>query len=105
MKNLIITLMIGVCAGFADVLPMLLRRSETSLILSVFVHWVVVTIFISYIRMPIHPVAQGALVAALATLPILITYSQSHPERLPVLLGIAIVLGGLIGFMTNQFAR
>jgi hypothetical protein len=104
MTKLFITLAIGVAAGLADIAPMLLRRGDPTLIASVFMHWFITTIFISYAVMPLHPAAKGALIGALSTLPVLITYAQSYPERLLPIFGISIVLGAVVGFLTDRFA-
>jgi FtsH-binding integral membrane protein len=103
-SKLLITLIIGIAAGLVDIAPMLLRRADPYLQASVFMHWFVTTIFISYSAMPLHPVATGALIGGLSTVPILITYAQSHPERLLSIFAIALVLGGAVGFLTHRFA-
>jgi putative flippase GtrA len=104
MNKLLITLAVAVAAGLIDIAPMLLRGTDRTTVASVFVHWFVTTIFISYAVMPIPPMAKGALIAALSTLPILITYAAVHPERLLPIFAIAIVLGAVIGYVTNRFA-
>jgi hypothetical protein len=105
MSKLLITLVIGVAAGLVDIAPMLWRRADPYLLGSVFMHWFVTTIFISYAVMPMHPTVKGALIGVLSTLPILITYTQSHPERLVPVFAIALALGAAVGFVTNQFAQ
>ncbi len=104
MSKLIMTIAIGIAAGAVDIAPMLLRGTDRTQLASVFTHWFVTTIFISYAVMPIHPIAKGALIGALSTLPILITYASAHPERLLPIFAIAIVLGGVVGYLTSQFA-
>jgi hypothetical protein len=104
MSKLFITLAIGVVAGLVDIAPMLMRRVDPFVLGSVFAHWLVTTILISYAVMPLHPIAKGALIGGLSALPVLITYAQAHPERhLPIFV-ISIVLGGVVGFLTNRFA-
>jgi hypothetical protein len=104
MSKLLITLAIGVAAGLADIAPMVLRGVDRIQLASVFTHWFVTTIFISYAVMPLHPVAKGALIGALSTLPAVITYASAHPERVLSIFAIAIVLGGVVGFLTDRFA-
>jgi hypothetical protein len=109
MSKLVITLLIGLAAATIDVLPMVLRRggpnpAEWTAIASAFTHWVVTTILISYAVMPMAPWLKGALIGALSAAPVLITYSQSKPASVLPILGISLVLGAAVGFMTGRFA-
>jgi hypothetical protein len=109
MSKLAITLLIGLAAATIDVLPMVLRRdganpAEWTIIASAFTHWVVTTIFISYAVMPLTPWLKGALIGALSAAPVLITYSQTKPASVLPILGISVVLGAAVGFMTARFA-
>jgi hypothetical protein len=105
MSKLLTTLAIAVAAGLVDIAPMLLRGVERMQIFSVFTHWFVTTIFISYAVMPLHPAMKGALIGALSTLPVLIMYAQTHPERLLPIFAISIGLGAVIGLSTHRFAN
>jgi hypothetical protein len=104
MSKLAITLLIGITAAAIDVLPMVLRKGEWTTIASAFTHWVVTTVLISYAVMPLAPWVKGALIGALSAAPVLIAYSQSKPSSVLPILGISIVLGAAVGFMTARFA-
>ncbi len=104
MNKFLITLGIGIAAGLIDVLPMILRKGEWVTIASAFTHWVVTTLLIRYAIMPLTPWLKGALIGGLSALPVLITYSQTKPESVLPILGISLVLGAAIGFMTARFA-
>jgi hypothetical protein len=71
---------------------------------SVLMHWFVTTIFISYAVMPMPSPVKGALIGALSSLPILITYSAQHPERLLPIFAISIGLGAAVGYLTGRLA-
>jgi hypothetical protein len=107
--KLAITLLIGLAAATIDVLPMVLRRggtnpAEWTTIASAFTHWVVTTILISYAVMPLAPWLKGALIGTLSAAPVLITYSQTKPASVLPILGISVVLGAAVGFMTARLA-
>lgn len=104
MSKLTITILIGITAAAIDVLPMVWRKAEWATISSAFTHWVVTTILISYTVMPLAPWWKGALIGALSAAPVLITYGQSKPSSVLPILGISIVLGAVVGFMTTRFA-
>jgi len=104
MSKLTITLLIGLAAGTLDVLPMVLRKGEWTGIASAFAHWLVTTVLISYTAMPLPPWLRGAVIGALSAAPVLISYSQTKPSSVLPILGISIMLGGAVGFMTARFA-
>jgi hypothetical protein len=104
MSKLLVTLAIGLIAGLVDIAPMLLRGTDRIVLASVFMHWFVTTIFISYAVMPIPAPVKGALIGVLASLPILITYSAQHPERVLPIFAISIALGAAVGYLTSRFA-
>ena len=50
------------CAGALDILPMALLKADIHLMASAFTHWVVVTLFIAYMNMPLAPWLQGTVI-------------------------------------------
>jgi hypothetical protein len=105
MTRILVTLLIGAAAGAADVAPMILREADLLIALSVFVHWVAVTIFISYMRTPLAAPIQGAVVALLAALPTLIRYSRDQPDSIVAIALMTLLLGVAAGFLTDRFAE
>ena len=106
MHKFLIALGIGIAAGALDIIPMALRKAELYAMATPFVHWVVTTLIIAYIRTPLTqwPWAQGSVVAVLTSLPVLITYSRTNPQSVLPILGISIVLGAAVGLATSRFA-
>jgi hypothetical protein len=104
LSKLFITFAIGLVAGLVDIIPMILRGVDRVQLASVFMHWLVTAIFIAYVVMPFPPVAKGALIGLLSALPALITYAASAPARVLPIAAIAVILGGVIGYLTNRFA-
>ncbi len=105
MSKLLIALLIGAAAGALDTVPMLLRKAPWHEVAVPFVHWLMLGVLIAYVQMPVHPALKGSIVAAMTTLPILISYSQTKPGAVLPILGIGIVLGAAVGWLTHQFAR
>jgi hypothetical protein len=104
MSKLLATLVIGLIAGLVDIAPMILRGTDRIVLASVFTHWFVTTIFISYAVMPVPSLVKGALIGVLSSLPILITYSAQHPERVLPIFAISVGLGAAVGYLTSRFA-
>ncbi len=104
MNKLLIALLIGAGAGALDIIPMLLRKATWHEMAVPFVHWLMLGVLIAYVQMPVHPALKGTIVAVMTTLPILISYSQSKPGAVLPILGISIVLGAVVGWLTHRFA-
>jgi hypothetical protein len=105
MTKLMMALLIGAGAGVLDIIPMLLRKAAWHEIAVPFVHWLMLGVLIAYVQMPVHPALKGSIVAVMTTLPILIGYSQSKPNAVLPILGISIVLGAVVGWLTHRFAQ
>jgi hypothetical protein len=104
MPKLLTALLIGAGAGALDTIPMLLRKAAWHEVAVPFVHWLVLGVLIAYVQMPLHPSLKGLLVAVLTTLPTLITFSQTKPSLVLPILGISVVLGAAVGWLTNLYA-
>jgi hypothetical protein len=105
MSKLFTALLIGAAAGALDTIPMLLRKAAWHETAVPFVHWLMLGVLIAYVHMPLHPALKGSLVALMTTLPILISYSQTKPSAVLPILGITIVLGAAVGWLTARFAH
>ncbi len=52
MKNLVISIGIGIIAGVIDVIPMIIQKLDKHAIVSAFIHWIVMGVIISYVQFP-----------------------------------------------------
>jgi hypothetical protein len=104
MSKLLIALLIGTGAGLLDIIPMVLRKAPWHEVAVPFVHWLMLGVLIAYVQVPLHPMLKGAVVALMTTLPTLIAYSQTKPGAVLPILGISIVLGAAVGWLTNRYA-
>jgi hypothetical protein len=106
LQKFLIALAVGIGAGALDVIPMALRKADLHAMATPFVHWIVTTLFIAYIRTPLAPWPwlQGMVVAVLSSLPVLITYSRTIPQSVAPILAISVVLGALVGIALSKLA-
>jgi hypothetical protein len=105
MSKLIVAFLIGAGAGVVDTIPMILRKAPWHEVAVPFVHWLMLGVLIAYVQMPLNPLVKGALIAVMTTVPTLIAYSQTKPGTVVPILAISIVLGAIVGWMTNTFAK
>lgn len=96
---------IGALAGLIDVTPMLMRHAERPVVLSAFVHWVVVGVLTAYVQLPAPAWLTGILVAVLTALPVMAQRAGENPQSALGILAMSIVLGAAIGVATARFVR
>jgi hypothetical protein len=102
MSKLLAALLVGAGAGALDIIPMLLRKAPWHEVAVPFVHWLALGVLIAYVQMPLHPAIKGCLVAVMTTLPILIGYSQTKPGAVLPILGMTVLLGTAVGWLTQR---
>lgn len=104
MNKLLAALLIGAAAGVLDTFPMLLRKAPLHEVAVPLVHWLMLGVLIAYVQMPVHPALKGSAVAVMTTLPTLISYSQTKPGAVLPILGMSVVLGAVVGWLTQRYA-
>lgn len=104
MRKLPSAVAIGVFAGVIDVIPMLVQKIDAASCWSAFVHWVVLSVLISYVRAPLADWAKGAAIGFFSALSVVILVAQSDPASILPILATSLVLGGLVGVLTRRFA-
>lgn len=98
MKIYLISMLIGLVAGLVDILPMILQKQEKSAIISAFLQYFFISIIIVNIDLPgIAWWLQGGLIALALALPIIIIVSGTDAKAAPIIAGMAVILGSLIG--------
>ena len=104
MAKLLISLLIGIIAGIIDVIPMIIQKIDKYANISAFVHWVVLGIIISYIKIPFAPWLKGLVIAELSALPIMILVAKDGIKGIIPVLIMSAILGILVGITTSKFA-
>lgn len=102
MRKLIISLIIGVIAGIIDVLPMIAQHLAWNANLSAFLHWVCLGVIIAYVDFRIKGWLKGLILAEITAIPFVLIAGVD--TVLPIL-GMSALLGILVGYFTEKFAR
>jgi hypothetical protein len=98
MKLVLLSMLIGISAGFIDILPMLMKKMDRSAIVSAFLQYFFVSIIISFIDIPgVVWWLEGGLITLALSLPIVILVSAHDKKAVPVIVSMACILGTLIG--------
>ncbi len=100
MPKLFIIIGIGIAAGIIDIIPMIMQKLDKYANISAFVHWIVITIFITYIQLPIAPWLKGLVVAEMAAVPVMILQLKDSPKSVIPIAIVSAVLGMSVGIVT-----
>ncbi len=105
MKHLLKALLLGVCAGVIDVIPMIAQGLNWYANASAFIQWIVLGIIITHIEIGLKSWLKGLVVAELCAIPIMIIVSMDgFSAVIPIIVATAI-LGSCIGYFGDKYVR
>ena len=96
---------LGIIAGIIDITPMIIQKLPISSILSAFSMWVVLGFLINTSTLKINGVLKGLLLSLLVILPCAILIGGAEPVSLIPIGIMTVVLGILLGFASDKFAK
>lgn len=103
MKSLTIGVLLGICAGIIDIIPMIIQKLSWDANISAFTMWAVVGFIISASNLRMNPVIKGILIAFLVLLPTAVLIGWESPSALIPVAVMTSILGGLMGFSIHKF--
>lgn len=104
MRTLLISFIIGIAAGIIDVIPMILQKLDKRAILSAFFHYLFVAIIIVNIDLPgLVWWVEGGIISLSLSIPVLIIVSEKDKKVIPIISGMAVILGTAIGIAGHFF--
>ncbi len=100
MRNLILTVIIGFCAGCVDILPMFKQKQDKNSIASAFILYFI-SPFIIYNTDLFGMVwwLKGAVITLLLALPNLFLIVKAERKALPIIIASASILGTIVGIL------
>ncbi|MEZ7198716.1 hypothetical protein [Pseudodesulfovibrio karagichevae] len=102
MPKLFKILLLGLAAGILNAIPMVFLSAEWQPVVATLLYWLGLSIVIAYARMPLESWATGMLIAVLTSLPMGILLHPGSALGVLQVLGIALVLGGLLGYTAER---
>ena len=98
MNILLLSVLIGLAAGFIDIIPMLIKKLDKRATLSAFFQYLFLSIVIINIDLPyIVWWLEGAVISLAFSLPIVLIVSIEEKNSVPIILINSVILGSLIG--------
>lgn len=100
MRNLLITIAIGVIVGIIDISPMVKMKIDKYAIFSAFVFYLI-TPFIIFNTTLFDMIwwLKGSVITLILALPIVILVAKSDKKSIPIMLSMSIILGAIIGIL------
>lgn len=103
MKGKILSgLMIGVTAGFIDVIPMILQKLSWDANLSAFSMWVVIGFLLAVVDIKIKGILKGLIISYITITPTLFIVGWNDPKVLIPIFVMTTILGALSGYVYER---
>jgi len=104
MKTYVIALIIGLCFGFIDIIPMIIQKLPRRANISAFIHYLFVSFAISFIDLPgIIWWLEGSIVALCLAIPVIVIASEKDNKSIFIIGTMSLVLGFLISLANHLF--
>ncbi len=105
MQRLTKALVLGICAGIVDVVPMIAQGLNWYANTSAFIQWVVMGIVITHIEIGIKSWMKGLIVAELCAIPIMIIVSMEGFSAIIPIIAMTAILGSCVGYLGDKYVR
>jgi len=98
MKEVLLTLIIGIIAGTIDILPMIKMKLDKYSIVSAFVHYIIAPFIIFNTDLfGMSWWLKGSVITLLLAIPTIILVAKEDKKSVPPMVIMSVVLGTLIG--------
>mgnify|MGYP001571239609 CR=1 FL=1 len=105
MEKIRLGILLGICAGIIDVIPMLAQNLTLDANLSAFSLWAVSGFLIATSEIRIKGALKGIVVSFLVLLPSAILIGWKEPLALVPIGVMALILGSLLGYLIEKYGK
>lgn len=104
-RKIFLGIALGIVAGIIDIIPMLIQKLPIYATLSAFSMWVVLGFVINTSALKINGALKGVLLSVLVILPTAILIAQTEPVSLIPIGIMTVILGTLLGFVSDKIVK
>jgi hypothetical protein len=104
-RKITIGTLLGVGAGIVDVIPMIIQKLPLNSMLSAFSMWVVLGFIINTSALKMKGVFKGLVLSILVILPVAVLIGQEEPLSLIPIGIMTVILGALLGFVSDKILK
>ncbi|MDC7124212.1 MAG: hypothetical protein PQJ46_01505 [Spirochaetales bacterium] len=101
MTNFLISLALGLGAAAIDTVPMIIKKLDRTFIISAFFVWIALGIIIPACKLIPISWLNGLVTAALVVIPVICLVTKLDREAIPMMAATTVILGSLIGLLSN----
>lgn len=103
MNDFLIAVLIGLCAGIIDVIPMIIMKLERIANISAFTHYFILGLIIPFVNWNLEPWITGVIVSFLSALPVIIIVFPKDKKAIIPMIVFSLILGAGIGLAGAEF--
>ncbi|PKP05384.1 MAG: hypothetical protein CVU11_00325 [Bacteroidetes bacterium HGW-Bacteroidetes-6] len=103
MNDFLIAVLIGLCAGVIDVIPMIIMKLDRIANISAFTHYFVLGLIIPFVNWDLEPWITGVIVSFLSALPVMIIVFPKDKKAIIPMIVFSLILGAGIGLAGAEF--
>lgn len=101
MERFIKSLMLGASAGIIGGIPLAFQNLNWQTIIAAFLHWLVLGLLVTHMKLPTFNWLSGAIIGGLTSLPLLVLISAQTSAAWIYLLIVSVVTGTVIGLIRD----
>ncbi len=101
----LIGLILGICAGIVDVIPMIIQKLTWDANISAFTMWVIVGFLISTSSLKVNAIIKGIFISIMALAPAAILIGWKEPISLIPIVFITLILGSCLGYLIEKLSK
>ena len=102
-KKIQLGILLGICAGIVDVIPMIAQNLTWDANLSAFSFWVVSGFLIATSEIGMKGALKGIVVSFLVLLPVAILIGWKEPVSLVPIFIMTLILGAVVGYLIEKY--
>ncbi len=104
-QKILASFIIGFIAGLIDITPGIIRGVDIHITLAGFSFWAMMGPTIAFVTLPLSGWLKGLVVASLLAIPGVILMSSIDRDTVIPMITVTIVLGSIVGLLTERYAR
>lgn len=101
MRNIFISILIGVIAGTIDIVPMIVKKLDRSFIISAFLFYIVLGLLVQWVNITETKWLNGLITGLLLLIPVICLIYKVDRKAVPVVILSCLILSSGVGFLSG----
>ncbi len=105
MKKILLGILLGLIAGIADVIPMILQGLSWDANMSAFSMWIIIGFLTAATDLKIKGAPKGVAMSFMVLLPSAVLIAWQQPMSLIPIAAMTLILGSVLGYLIEKFGK